>query len=63
MAGAISVLLGNGDGTFAGALDYAVQSDPESLVLSDLNGDGQLDVVVANRGSDTVSVLLNTCHP
>jgi hypothetical protein len=62
-AGTVSVLLGNGDGTFGGALDYAVQRKPASPVLSDLNGDGRLDVVVANQGSDTVSVLLNTCLP
>jgi hypothetical protein len=45
------------------ALDYAVQRNPVSPMLSDLNGDGKLDVVVASQRSDTVSVLLNTCLP
>jgi hypothetical protein len=62
-AGAVSVLLGNGDGTFGGALDYSVPRSPVSLVLSDPNGDGNLDAVVASQGSDTVSVFLNTCPP
>ena len=32
---------------------------PYSAVLGDVDGDGKLDVVVANRGSNSVSVLVN----
>jgi hypothetical protein len=61
--GKVSVLLGNGDGTFAGPVDYDVGSNPVSPILADLNGDGTLDVVLTYREGDTVSVLLSTCRP
>jgi hypothetical protein len=54
----VSVLLGNGDGTFTGHVDYSVGSAPQAVVAADLNGDGKLDLVTANSGSATVSVLL-----
>ena len=56
----VSVLLGNGDGTFQAATTYAVGSAPTSVAIGDLNGDGEPDIAVANTGSDAVSVLLNT---
>lgn len=55
----VSVLLGKGDGTFQDHVDYATANSPTNLQLADLNGDGELDVVVATftkRGK--VSVLL-----
>jgi hypothetical protein len=54
----ISVLMGNGDGTFGAAQTYAVGSDPVAVAVGDFNGDGKLDVVTANEGNNTVSVLL-----
>jgi hypothetical protein len=54
----VSVLLGNGDGTFQAAQNFAVGSAPSSVVVGDFNGDGLLDLAVANDRSDTVSVLL-----
>jgi hypothetical protein len=55
----VSVLLGNGDGTFAAAHNFAVGDEPsKGAVLADLNGDGRPDLAVANFGSNTVSVLL-----
>ena len=54
----VSVLLGNGDGTFASQATFAVGSSPNSVALADLNGDGQVDIVTANRNSSNVSVLL-----
>jgi hypothetical protein len=44
--------------SFAGAVPYAVGSDPKSSAVSDFNGDGIPDLVVANYGDNTVSVLL-----
>ncbi len=56
--GTVSVLLGNGDGTFQSQVTDAVGSRPVSIVAGDFNGDGRLDLAVANIGSDMVSVLL-----
>src|SRR6266849_5705089 len=54
----VSVLLGNGDGTFQARLDYAAGSFPEQLAVGDLNGDGKADLAVADAGARAVSVLL-----
>jgi FG-GAP-like repeat len=54
----ISVLLGNGDGTFQPQVTYAVGNGPRAIAGGDFNGDGRLDLAVANDGSNTVSVLL-----
>ena len=44
----VSVLLGNGDGTFQPQVTYAVGSDPDAIVAGDFNGDGRTDLAVAN---------------
>src|SRR3989442_717046 len=54
----ISVLLGNGDGTFQAARGFATGSHARSVAVGDFNGDGVPDLAVANAGSDSVSVLL-----
>jgi hypothetical protein len=54
----VSVLLGNGDGTFGPQRTYTVGSQPYAVAVADVNGDGKPDLIVANSGSDTVSVLL-----
>ena len=54
----VSVLLGNGNGTYQAAVNLTTQSMPESVVVADANGDGKPDIVAANYGSDSVSVLL-----
>jgi len=54
----VSVLLGNGDGTFGAATSFGVGSQPKSVTGSDFNGDGRVDLVTANQNSNTVSVLL-----
>jgi hypothetical protein len=61
----VSVLLGNGDGTFQTFVLHAVDSVLSSLATGDFNGDGQPDLAVANgnledTGSNSVDVLLNT---
>jgi hypothetical protein len=54
-----SISLGNGDGTFLAAVDYALGNSPFSVAIGDFNGDGKLDLVTANEnGSGSVSVLL-----
>jgi hypothetical protein len=54
----VSVLLGNGDGTFQAAVNYTTGSGPHSVAVGDFNGDGKLDLAVANASDNTVSVLL-----
>jgi Ca2+-binding RTX toxin-like protein len=54
----ISVLIGNGDGTFQIAVEYGMGTDPESVALNDFDGDGDNDIVTSNFESDDVSVLL-----
>jgi FG-GAP-like repeat/Abnormal spindle-like microcephaly-assoc'd, ASPM-SPD-2-Hydin len=54
----LSILLGNGDGTFQGHMDYAVGMEPTSVAVGDFNGDEKLDIAVANQYDGTVSVLL-----
>ena len=47
----VSVLSGNGDGTFQAAVSYGAGTNPTSVVLSDFNGDGKADLAVANYSS------------
>ena len=45
----VSVLLGNGDGTFAVPLSFAAGDGPISVTTGDFNGDGITDLATANR--------------
>ena len=61
-AGSVSVLLGNGDGTFQAPQSFAAGVNPESIAVGDFNRDGKLDLATANNGSyylsGSVGVLL-----
>lgn len=57
----VLVLLGNGDGTFDPPIHLNVGLSPESLVAADLDGNGTVDIVTANKAVDNLSVLLNSC--
>jgi len=47
--GGISVLLGNGDGTFQPAVNYDWNENaPASIAIADVNGDGYPDVIVGD---------------
>ena len=54
----MSVLLGNGNGTFQAKQSFGTGSAPCSVAVADFNGDGVKDLVTADNGADTVSVLL-----
>jgi len=55
----VTVLLGNGDGTFqeAAGSPYAVGKNPSAVVVADFNGDGNADFAVANKDDNTISVF------
>lgn len=46
--------------SFASKVDFPLGSQPHGLQLSDLDGDGRIDLVTANYGASTMSVLQNT---
>jgi hypothetical protein len=54
----VSVLLGNGNGTFRAALNSPAGSHPQHLVAGDFNRDGVVDLAVADYNSGTVSILI-----
>ena len=61
----ISVLLGDGDAnckptgffTEATGSPFAVGNNPRSVVVADFNGDGFLDLAVANQGDNSISLF------
>jgi hypothetical protein len=55
----ISIRSGNGDGTFASAVNYSVGDSPFSVASSDFDADGDIDLAVANWESDNISILIN----
>jgi FG-GAP-like repeat len=59
--GVVSILLGNGDGTFASHVDYATGAGPMTLVAADFNSDGFFDLAIVDDCGTTcglVSILL-----
>ena len=56
--GTVSLLIGNGDGTFQESISFDVGAGPRALTVTDFNGDGLSDVAVATVTD--VSVLLGT---
>jgi type II secretory pathway component GspD/PulD (secretin) len=61
----VSVLLGNGDGTFTTQVTYPTGTDPVAIATGQFNNgstavnlDNFLDLAVANKGANTVSILL-----
>jgi hypothetical protein len=55
-SGTVSVLLGNGDGTFRPQMQYAATSYAQAPIVGDFNRDGILDLAVPGYGD--VAILL-----
>jgi len=49
--GNVAVLIGKGNGTFKPAFRYSAANSPFNVVAADVNGDGNLDIVVSNWGT------------
>ena len=59
--GTVVVLLGNGDGTFQiplGTQILTTDGTPDFIAAADLNGDGDVDVIVVNQNDENVSIFL-----
>ncbi len=54
----ISILLGNGDGTFREQIQLHVCQEPRALAMGDFNEDGHSDVALACSGGDEIALLL-----
>jgi glucose/arabinose dehydrogenase len=55
----VSVLFGNGDGTFQPATNYGVGNEPKAVMAADLNGDGKIDLATCSQGDSKISILIN----
>jgi YD repeat-containing protein len=56
----VSVLLGNGTGTFQSPVNYPAGTQLSDMALGDVNGDTAPDIVVSSFAIGNLSVLLNT---
>src|SRR5439155_1554118 len=54
----VSVLLGDGSGSFGQITDFPASGIPESIAVGDFNNDGRQDLVTANQSTGDVSVFL-----
>ena len=56
----VSVLLGNGDGTFQPAVNFGAGTGPSAIAVADLSGNHLQDLIVADLSSNSVSILMAT---
>jgi len=57
-AKSLSILLGNGDGTFQAPTTVATGNLPSSIAVADFNNDGISDLAVVNQGDNTIGIYL-----
>ncbi|UJR17241.1 hypothetical protein I4U23_004136 [Adineta vaga] len=53
------VWMGNGNGTFVGGTPYATSVKPYDLSITDLTGDGQLDIIVMCYAASELNLFIN----
>jgi hypothetical protein len=58
----VNVALGDGDGWFLPAVGYSPGegTDPESILVVDLNGDGASEVITGDTGTEEIAVFLGS---
>jgi len=60
VSGTVSILLGNGDGTFQPQMVFPAAPSSDTAIVGDFNGDHKLDVIDLDRSFDYMVTLLNT---
>jgi large repetitive protein len=58
LSNSVSILLGNGNGTFRPYANYGVTGNPVAVAVGDFNGDGKPDLAVADQSQQSMSILL-----
>lgn len=59
-ADSVTILFGNGAGSFTATVGLQVATQPLGLCSGDFNNDGFMDIAVGNYASSSISVLLGT---
>ncbi len=58
--GVVSILFGNGDGSFQNPTKILVGEEPQTVLTGDFNGDGRMDLVANRLNDSTLTVILST---
>jgi hypothetical protein len=58
--GNVSVLPGNGNGTFGTAVSFTTVTSPKAVTIADFNGDTKLDMAIISNSSSSMDVHLNS---
>jgi hypothetical protein len=53
----VSILTGDGTGTFVVGAPIAAGTDPQVVAIADVDGDGMMDIVVGNGAGNSISIL------
>jgi hypothetical protein len=62
-SGAVSILTGDGAGSFIAPVGFGVGLSPSAVAASDFNSDGRPDLAVTDFGTDGISILLDAHCP
>lgn len=54
----VSLFIGNGDGTFGAAVNFATGTSPVALATADFNADGLADLAVSDQSANAVSIFI-----